>query len=273
VSATATSTAASTTPRAATLFDVVRSEWTKFWSVRSTIWTLLLVVVLTVGFGALFAWGTETSFSQMPAEARADFDSTSTSLSGLIFAQLAIAVLGVLVISGEYSTGGIRSTLTAVPKRMRLLAAKAIVLIVVSWVVGTVTAFIAFFVGQSILGIADLDTSIGEPGVLRAVFGGGLYIVATGMFGFALGTLLRHTAGAVTIAVAMLLVIPPFLGLLPGEWGKTINHYFTSNAGQQITYVHQSEGALSPWGGYLVFTLGWVVIVAVAAWLMNRRDA
>jgi hypothetical protein len=273
VSATATSTAASTTPRAATLFDVVRSEWTKFWSVRSTIWTLLLVVVLTVGFGALFAWGTETSFSQMPAEARADFDSTSTSLSGLIFAQLAIAVLGVLVISGEYSTGGIRSTLTAVPKRMRLLAAKAIVLIVVSWVVGTVTAFIAFFVGQSILGIADLDTSIGEPGVLRAVFGGGLYIVATGMFGFALGTLLRHTAGAVTIAVAMLLVIPPFLGLLPGEWGKTINHYFTSNAGQQITYVHQSEGALSPWGGYLVFTLWWVVILAVAAWLMNRRDA
>lgn len=267
----ATSTAAA--PHRATLADVVRSEWTKFWSVRSTAWTLLLVVVLTVGFGALFTWGTESSVEHLPPEALADFDAASTSLAGLMFAQLAVAVLGVLVISSEYSTGGIRTSLTAVPKRMRLLAAKAIVLIVVSWIVGTVTSFLAFFIGQAILGIADLDTGIGDPDVLRAVLGGGLYVVASAMFGFALGALLRHTAGAVTIAVAMLLVIPPFLALLPGEWGKTIFHYFTSNAGQQITYVHQADGVLSPWTGYLVFTLWWVVILAVAAWLMNRRDA
>lgn len=270
---TASHAPAPITPSTASLVHVLRSEWTKFWSVRSTMWTLVLLVVLTVGFGALFTWGTETTWQQQPEEARAAFDAASISLAGLVFAQLAAAVLGVLVISSEYSTGGIRTSLTAVPKRLRLLTAKAIVLGVVTLVVGTVTSFIAFFVGQSILAQADLQTDLGQPEVLRAVFGGGLYVFATAMFGFALGTLLRHTAGAVTLAVALLLVLPPFTGLLPGDWGSAVSRYFTSNAGQQITYVHQSGESLSPWAGYAVFTAWWIVILAAAAWLMQRRDA
>lgn len=260
-------------PTRSTLSRVIRSEWTKFWSVRSTMWTLLTVLVLTIGLGALFTWGTESTWEQVPADQRVGFDPTATSLGGLIFAQLAAAVLGAMVITTEYSTGGIRTTLTAVPRRMRVLTAKAIVLGVTTLVVGMLVSFAAFFVGQPILGIADLQTSIDQPDVLRAVIGGGLYVFACGMFGFALGTLLRHTAGAITIAVALLLVVPPLLGLLPGDWGDAISRYFTSNAGSQIMSVVLSPDALSPWNGYLVFTLWWVVILAVAAWLMNRRDA
>ena len=187
-------------PSTASLANVVRSEWTKLWSVRSTMWTLLLVVVLTVGFAALFTWGTESTWDEAPADQKAIFDATSTSLAGLIFAQLAIGVLGVMVITSEYSTGGIRTSLTAVPRRLRLLAAKGIVLAVVAFVVGTVTSFVAFFVGQAFLAKVGIETSLGEPQVLRAVVGGGLYVLASGMFGFALGALLRHTAAAVTLA-------------------------------------------------------------------------
>ena len=260
-------------PSTASLANVVRSEWTKLWSVRSTMWTLLLVVVLTVGFAALFTWGTESNWDEAPADQKAIFDPTSTSLAGLIFGQLAIAVLGAMVITTEYSTGGIRTTLTAVPRRLRLLAAKGIVLAVVAFVVGTVTSFVAFFLGQAFLRQVGIEAHLGDPQVLRAVIGGGLYILASGMFGFAVGALLRHTAAAVTLVVALLLVVPPFLNLLPGDWGKTIMMYFTSNAGQQITYVTQGPNSLSPWSGYLVFTLWWVVILAVASWLLNRRDA
>lgn len=273
---TTATAAAPTLPAGSTsLLHVIRSEWTKLWSVRSTMWTLLVVFVLTIGMGALFTWGTESTWEQVPADQRVNFDSTSTSLGGLFLAQLAIAVLGVMIISTEYSTGGIRTTFTAVPRRLRVLAAKGIVLAVVSLVVGLVTSFVAFFVGQAILGIADLETSLDQPGVLRAVIGGGLYVMGCGLFGFALGALLRHTAGAVTIAVALLLVVPPFLALLPGEWGRTVQKLFTSNAGAQITVADPSSitDLLQPWTGYLVFTAWWVVILAVAAFLLNRRDA
>ncbi len=257
------------------LVNVIRSEWTKLWSVRSTVWTLVLVVVLTIGLGALFTWGTESTWEQVPAEQRVNFDSANTSLGGLFLAQLAIAVLGVMIISTEYSTGGIRTTFTAVPRRLRVLAAKGLVLAVVALVVGLVTSFVAFYVGQAILGLADLQTSLDQPGVLRAVIGGGLYVMGCGLFGFALGALLRHTAGAITIAVALLLIVPPFLALLPGEWGRTVQKLFTSNAGSQITVADTTSitDLLQPWTGYLVFTLWWVVILAVAAFLLNRRDA
>lgn len=272
---TATTAAPALPPGSTSLLHVVRSEWTKLWSVRSTMWTLLVVVVLTIGLGALFTWGTESTWEQVPADQRVNFDAANTSLSGLFLAQLAIAVLGVMIISSEYSTGGIRTTFTAVPRRLRVLAAKGLVLAAVSLVVGLVTSFVAFYVGQAILGIADLGTSLDRPGVLRAVIGGGLYVMGCGLFGFALGALLRHTAGAITIVVALLLVVPPFLTLLPGEWGNTVQKLFTSNAGGQITVADPSSitDLLQPWTGYLVFTAWWVVILAVAAFLLNRRDA
>jgi ABC-2 type transport system permease protein len=259
--------------RGASFPNVLRSEWTKLWSVRSTVWTTVAMVVTTVGFGVLISWATEANWTKVEARQRSIFDPTSTSLTGIAFGQLAIAVLGVLVVSTEYSTGGIRTSLTAVPRRMRLLGAKALILGVVALLVGTLTSFVAFFLGQWFLAKQGIEAHLGDPQVLRAVFGGGLYLAASAMFGLALGALLRHTAAAITISVAALLVVPPFTMLLPGTWGDAIERYFTSNAGQQITSVTQTGNVLSPWGGYVVFCVWWIVILGAAGWLMQRRDA
>lgn len=260
-------------PTSASIVNVIRSEWTKIWSVRSTMWTLLIGVVLTIGMGVLICWGTEANYSQISPADRIRLDPASTSLAGLAFGQLALAVLGALFISSEYSTGGIRTTFTAVPQRIRVLTAKAVVLAVVTVIVGTITSFIAFFLGQLFLARVGIEAQLSDPGVLRAVFGGGLYLLASAMFGFALGALLRHSAAAISIAIALLLVVPPLTHLLPGGWGAWIAKYFTTNAGQQITTIEPSDAVLGPWTGYAVFTLWWLVILIIAGVLMSRRDA
>ena len=266
----------STVPPATDRFDrLLLSEWTKLWSVRSTLWTLLVLFVVTVGFAVLATWGTMQGVDANAESVPAEFDSTSLTLAGLTFGQLAAAVLGAMVISSEYSTGGIRSTLTAVPGRLRLLFAKALVFVVVAFAVGLVTCFASFFVGQVFLH-EEYRMSLGDPGVTRAVIGGALYVAGSGMFGFALGALVRHTAGAITAAVALLLVLPPLTLLLPGDWGDTVTRHFTSNAGQQITsatHVNTVPAVLGPWEGYAWFTLEWVVLLVIAAVLMRRRDA
>ena len=256
-----------------TLPRVMRAEWTKLFSVRSTGWTLLALVAATIGLGVLASWGTNHGWPQMSAADRAKFDPVSTSMSGLALGQLAIAVLGVMVISSEYSTGGIRVSLTTVPRRMRLLTAKALVFTGVAFVVGLATSFGAFYAGQPWFSERGIGASLGNPGVLRAVIGGGLYVAASGLFGLAMGALLRRTAGAVTAAVALLLVVPPLMNLLPGAWGDAVVRYFSSNAGQQISYTHQSGNYLTPWVGFGVYCLWWIVPLAVGAWLMERRDA
>ena len=183
-------------------------------------------------------------------------------------------MLGVLVISGEYATGGIKATFTAVPQRIKVLLAKAVVLAGVALAVGVLSSFAAFYVGQFFFARQDLEAHLGDPNVLRAVVWGGLYVVGSGMFGFAFGALLRHTAGAITAAVALLLVVPPLTQLLPGSWGDAITKYFTSNAGQQITSVVRPFGdVLTPWAGYGVFTVEWLIILVIAAVLLRRRDA
>jgi ABC-2 type transport system permease protein len=255
------------------LSRVVRSEWTKLWSVRSTFWTLLSLVVVTVGFSSLIAWGTTSNLDKMSPHDLATLDPTNLSQAGIAFGQLAIAVLGVLVVSSEYSTGGIKATLTAVPQRMRVLSSKIVVFLVTALVVGMITAFASFGVSMLFWNHYGMGVTLGDPGVLRAVVGGGLLIAGSGMFGVAAGVLLRHTAGAITTAVGVLLVIPILTGLLPGAWGKDINKAFTTNAGQRITEVHHTAGQFTPWVGFLVFSLEWFVPLLVGAYLMKRRDA
>jgi ABC-2 type transport system permease protein len=256
-------------------FDrVLRAEWVKLWSVRSTGWSLLALVVVTTGIGVLAVWATMQSLRRNP-EAVPPFDPVNLSLAGLSLGQLAAAVLGAMVISTEYSTHAIRSTLTATPRRLRLLAAKGLVFVVVILVAGLVTSFLAYFASRPFLD-DRFQPALGDPGVLRALVGGGLYVAASGMFGFAFGALLRHTAAAITAAVAVLLVLPPLSNLLPGSWGDSVTGHFTSNAGQAITYAHQVPGGgvnLSPWIGYAWFTVEWLVVLLVAAVLMRRRDA
>jgi ABC-type transport system involved in multi-copper enzyme maturation permease subunit len=242
--------------------------------VRSTTWSLLALVVVTVGFSALICWGAASSADTMSPQERATFDATTISLAGLSLGQLAMAVLGVLAISSEYSTGGIRTTLVAVPNRSRLLLAKAVVVTVVAFAVGTLACFASFFVGQLVLGNYGMSTTLGQPHVLRAVIGGGLYLLMSGLFGFALGAVLRHSAGSIVATVALLLVVPPLLNLLPGSWGHTISNYFTSNAGQQITNAtNRDPTVLSPWHGYLAFAVETLLVFVVGLVLIRRRDA
>jgi ABC-2 type transport system permease protein len=259
--------------KGATFAQVLQSEWTKFWSVRSTLWTLLIAIACVIGFGVLFSWGVSANLDDLNEQERATLDPTALSLAGLSFGQLAVAVLGVLIITSEYSTGGIKTTLTAVPHRLRVLFAKALVLLVVALVIGTLVSLMAFWAGQLFWQRVDLAATLSDADVRRAVLGGGLYVAACGMFGYAFGVLLRHTAGAITAVVALLLVIPPLTQLLPGEWGNTVTKYFTSNAGQMIVTVTPTPDTLAPWAGYAVFTLQWLVVLVIAAVLMQRRDA
>lgn len=275
-----TTTTTAPAPRAAsfpgsgaTLPRVIRSEWTKFWSLRSTWWTLLIAFVVTVGFATLIAWGASSTFDKMSPQEKATLDVTNLATVGVAFGQLAFAVLGALVIASEYSTGGIRTTLVAVPNKVRVLLAKVVVFGVVAAVVGIVASFVSFFVAMTFWAPHHVAASLSTPAVLRSVIGAGLIGLLSGLLGVALGTLIRHTAGAITSAVALLFVIPPLTNLLPGSWGKAISIRFTTNAGQRIAEVIHTPGQLSPWTGFFWMLGECVIPLIIGAWLMKRRDA
>jgi ABC-2 type transport system permease protein len=257
-----------------TLVDVVRSEWLKVRTVRSTFWTMAVVFVTMVGFGALICFAQVATWDQLSTQQQQanPVNGTASSLSGLLFGQLAMVVVGVLAITSEYSTGGIRSTLVAVPRRGRLVVAKAFVVGLMALVVGTVSSFAAFFAGQAILATKDFHDTLGDAEVLRAVFGSGLYLAACALFGLGLGLIIRSTGGGITVAVAALFVVPPLVGVIPGRWGDEIQKFVTSNAGQVISETTVSPDRLGPWAGYLVFTLWWLALVALGTYLLRRRD-
>lgn len=244
--------------------DVLRSEWTKIRSVRSTIWLLIGAAAAMLGFGALLAITTAGNSAVV-------LDPTVLSLAGTPFAALLMAVLGVLVISSEYRTGMIRTTLLAVPRRLRLLTGKMIVLTAVVLAVSLVACFASFFVGQAIFGAEG--TTLAGPGVPRAVVGAALYITAAALFGLGLGALFRHTAGGVVAALLMIILLPQMAGLLPGAWGEQVYRFFTTNAGQQILLTSAQPGQLGPWTGFAVYCAWIAVTLAAAAVLLRRRDA
>lgn len=193
----------------------VRGEWTKLASVRSTAWTLLATVGLAIGFGALIGASQMSSWDNLDPSERLRFDPTSFSLSGLFLAQMAVGVLGVLVVTSEYATGQIRATLGATPQRLTVLAAKATTFTTSVVAVGLVASFSAFWIGQRIFASKGLEASLTDPGMLRAVFGGALYLAAVGLLAIGLGTILRRTAGAVAALVALLFIVPLVTGSCP----------------------------------------------------------
>jgi ABC-2 type transport system permease protein len=184
--------------------DIARSELTKFTSVRSGRWTLAAFAVLTLGLGVLVSHLTGAHYNRMDAADRALWDPTNQSLAGLAIGELALGILGVLVMSGEYGTGAIRSTLAAVPRRPLLLATKAAVFGAVALVVGEVVTFVTFLAGQAVMG--PHHTTLGQPGVLRAVVLSGAYLALIGLFGLGLGTIIRHSAGAIATFVGIVLL-------------------------------------------------------------------
>jgi ABC-2 type transport system permease protein len=259
--------------RASTFADVLRSEWVKFRSVRSTFWALTVTVVLGVGLGAVISAAAAHGYAKSSASAKLSWDPTGVSQAGVAIASLAIVVLGVLCISSEYSSGMIRTSLIAVPKRGRVLAAKALVFAVVTFVVGEVTCFAAFFVGQALISGHAPHAALGDPGVARAVVGGGLYLAALAVLSVAAGALLRHPAAGIACTMAVVLVLPLIAQALPDSWRNPVTEFWPTQAGAQLTSVYHSAHTLQPWPGFGVMCLFVAIVYAIAWTLLDRRDA
>ena len=259
--------------RPATFGDVLRSEWTKLRSVRSTFWALTVTVVLGVGLGAAISAAAAHGYAKSSASSKLSWDPTGVSLAGVAVASLAVAVLGVLCISSEYSSGMIRTSLTAVPKRGRVLAAKSLVLAAVTFVVGEITSFTAFFVGQALISGHAPHAALGDPGVARAVAGAGLYLTALAVLSVAAGALLRHPAAGIACLVAVLFVLPGIAQALPDSWRNPVTEFWPTQAGGQLTSVHLAAHSLQPWPGFGVMCLFTAIVYAIAWTLLDRRDA
>ena len=255
---------------------LVLAELTKIRSVRSTVWSFALFVIVTIGFTVLITALTVAGWAKADAATRAQIagDPVGSILGiGLGFGQLTICVLGVLVLSSEYSTGMIRASLLAVPKRWPMLVAKIVAFTGVVLIVAEIVCFASFFIGSAILN-SKVPVSLGDPGVLRAVTGAGLYLAVLGLFAMAVAGLIRHTAGAITTVIGFTLVLAPLASLIPDPAGKYISAYLPTNAGQLIVQTHQQSGdVLTPLQGFGVFGLWVVVLLVLAGVLLQRRDA
>ena len=254
-----------------TQLRVLRSEWTKFRSLRSTLWTLLIAAVLMVGLGA----GIAAITVNQPEGLAPGETAISTSLTGTFIAQLAIGALGVLMITGEYSTGMIRSSLTAVPRRLPVLWAKLVVVAGTVFATLFVAGYAAFAVAQAILSGKHLNVPLTDPAAPRAVLGAALYLTVGAMTGLALGALLRNTAIAITIFVAVFFVIPPLTNLLPAAWTAHFVQYLPSNAGAMMLggSTYGVVNPLTPVTGFAVMCAPMLILTGLAAWRLRRFDA
>jgi ABC-2 type transport system permease protein len=274
------------------------AEWTKFWSVRSTMWTLVATGVAVVGLCAL-STGTVSPSDIIE-------DPTRRSLIGIFLGQLIFGVLGVLVMSAEYGTGTIRATLSAVPRRPVVLTAKIVVFGAVAVVVSEILAFTAFAIGQAILSaknavgssaaiteraqqlgvkvphgvnvaLSSGSASLGQPGVVRAVVGAGLYLAMLGLLALGLATIIRHTAGAISAFVVVVLVLPLIVQALPTSISNAVARYLPANIGLVMFSTHgvpdRVGPAFSPWTGFALLVLYTVVTLGVGCWVLLRRDA
>ncbi|HEX4730308.1 MAG TPA: hypothetical protein VH299_03510 [Solirubrobacterales bacterium] len=252
---------------------VARSEWTKLISLRSTRFSLAATLLLLIGIGLLACIVFEARWPHLTAGDKHDFHPLSVSLAGINFAQLAIGVLGVLVITGEYSTGMIRSTLAAVPTRLPVLWAKAAVFAAVAFAISLPATVLVFLVGQAILSGEHINIALSHPGVERALIGAPLFLTAMGLFGLGLGAIIRSTAGGIAALAAIVFVLPPIVGLLPTSVANSIDPYLPSNAGGAIWTINPDPGTLAPWAGFGIFCAYVAIAIAVAAVLLVRRDA
>ncbi|MDD9376901.1 ABC transporter permease [Streptomyces sp. ZAF1911] len=255
---------------------VLRSEWSKFWTLRSSWITLGVAVFLLVLFGAIasYTYSPDAVVTNGPPGTGGGGDSNAVSLAltGVSFAQLAIGVLGVLLSAGEYSTGMIRSTIAAVPRRLPVLWSKAAVLGPIALILTTIGALAAFQLGTPGLDGEKIALSLSDDGVLRSLAGAGVYLGLVAVFGVALGVLLRNSSGAIAALVGVLLILPGLASLLPDSMYDTLSPYFPNNAGSAVYALHESSNALSPGAGLAVFA-GWVALtLAGAAYRLAKTD-
>ncbi len=251
---------------------VFRSEWTKLYSLRSTRYSLLAAMVMTIGFGIIASAVNTSQWATMSAAERATFDPLNTSLIGVKFGVLAIGVLGVLLITGEYTTGMIRSTMTAVPKRLPVLRAKASVYTLVALLVSLPTVFIAFFAGQAIVAGQHIQIAFSHAGVPGAILGAAGYLTLVGLFAMGLGAILRSAAAGVATFAGIMYVLPVLVEILPSSVANSINPYLPSSAGQAMMQISHHGHTLSPGAGLAVFAGYAAATLAAAAVLLVRRD-
>jgi len=242
------------------------SEWTKLRSVRSTVWSLLVAVVFTIGLSALVP---AVRMHHLRPGQHID-NPLELTLAGVQMAQLAVGVLGVLVISAEYSTGMIRATMTAAPRRLPVLWAKAAVYGATVFALMVPSAFIAFFIAHSILQPHGQAVAFGAAGVVRALIGAGLYLTVIGVFGLGLGAIVRNTAGGIALFAGIMFVLPPLMNVLPTSWNNAASPYLPLQAGERILQLQ--GGTLSPWQGFGILCCYAVAAIAAAAVLLKRRD-
>lgn len=256
------------------LGGVLASEWTKLRSVRSTYWTLFALVLVSVGLGAIIAAATKAHWSSMSPADKATFDAVQASQGGLMFlGQLVIVVLGSLAITSEYSTGMIRTSLTVMPRRSVVFTAKALVFGLVALVISLITSFTAFFLGQALL--SPHNVTLSSAGAMRAVVGGAVYVTLCGLLAYAVGTLMRHTAGTITSVIGVLFVLPIIVHLLPHSWRDGMLRWLPSSAGDAVsqtvyngpTHLFNGWGEMSVLGAYVV------VLLLAGLMLFKTRDA
>ncbi|HYZ54639.1 MAG TPA: ABC transporter permease [Streptosporangiaceae bacterium] len=255
------------------LLGTLRSEFTKIRSVRSTYWTMLVLLVVGIGLGALITGVAAARWNQMGIAERATFNPTRNSLVGLYFGQFVIVVLGTLTITSEYSTGMIRTSLTAMPRRGIMYVSKAAVFTVLALLIGLITSFAAFFLGQALLASTHDTTTLSGPNVLRAVIGGGLFIAVCGLFAYGIGAILRHTAGAISTAIGLLFVLPIVVNFLPASWSNDILRWLPSEGGLAIWNTRQVPHEFTAWGEFGVFLAYTAAILIAGFILFRKRDA
>lgn len=247
----------------------LRAEWIKLWSVRSTWWTLIALVVLGAGLTTLICWGN----ADWLASDDADESPGSFITWGMMFAPVCAVIIGVLTVTTEYGTGMIRTTLAAVPNRGRVMAAKAVVVTSVLFVIGTLTALIGYVGGNYFLDREGIGMPL-EGDVARAMYGSGLFVAGLALFSMAVGFLVRHTAAAISIVLALIFVVGNMVMLIPGDFGLWISRVMPGNAGGEIaTPVSFIPDLLDPWPGFGVFAAETAVLVALAWYMLRKRDA
>jgi ABC-2 type transport system permease protein len=260
------------------IVGTLRSEFTKIRSVRSTYWTLILLVAAGAGWAIADCAGEAAHWAQTAPQDRAGFDATQASVAGLaLLGQLVIVVLGAIVVTSEYSTGMMRTSLSVMPRRGVLYGAKAAVLTAVTLVTALLTSFASFFIGQWLLRGTHVTASLSQPGVLRAVLASACYVALSGLFAFALGAIVRSTAGAVTTAFGLLFLLPQLAKALPSAWYADLVRWLPGgdvvNAITDTKDVNVGMHLFSAWGEFAVFGGYTIFLLAVGAWLFSRRDA
>ncbi len=253
------------------LRHAIPAEWTKFWSVRSTPWSLFALVVATLGLGAL-------STNALHGQQFATLDPTRRVLVGFNLGQFAIGVLGVLFISAEYGTGQIRSTLAALPRRPVVLGAKAIVMGGVALVVGEILSFVTFYMGHAILAGTASHVSLSDPGVMRVLIESGIYMSLMGLIGLGIASIIRNSAGSIATFAGLILILTLILGAMPQAIQNAVSRYLPANIGATVFSVItpgrlQGTPVFSSQAGLVILAVYALLLLSAGCFFMIRRDS